>query len=129
MRNTKILGLYFLLIFVSLAPGARAGETRLLSQAYWVDEDGRATLRDVMNAPFQEFDGSMRRGYSKSAVWLRLRVAGAHSVEPLALIVRPAFLRRIELYDPTVTSANLGSVPLVSGRDAELNDTNRGCPG
>lgn len=120
----KILGLLLLLIFMSLAPDAQADETRLLSQAYWVDEDGLATLRDVMKAPFQEFQGSLTKGYSKATIWLRLRISGAHSLEPQALIVRPAFLRRIELYDPSVTSGDLGSVPRVSGRDADLNDTN-----
>ena len=116
----KIVGLLLLLVFTSLAPDAQAGKSRVVAQAYWVDKDGRATLRDVVDAPFQEFDGSLTKGYSTSALWLRLRISGAPSLEPLALIVRPAFLRRIELYDPS----NLDGVPLVSGRDAALNDTN-----
>ena len=82
--DMKIVGLLLLLVFTSLAPDAQAGKSRVVAQAYWVDKDGRATLRDVVDAPFQEFDGSLTKGYSTSALWLRLRISGAPSLEPLA---------------------------------------------
>lgn len=69
-----------------------------------------------MAAPFRPYDETVSEGYTHSSVWLRLEIAGQTSPEPIALIVQPPFLERIELYQPNGGEAQQVT-PLVSGRD------------
>ncbi len=124
MYKKQKLRLILILVVVLLAPLARAAEPHVVSEAYWVDETAKATLKDAERAAFQPFTGSLTKGYKPFALWLKLRVSGHDSNERLALIVKPAFLRRIELYDPYLHASDLDQMPIVSGRDAEIEETN-----
>lgn len=106
------------------ASQSRAAEPFLISQAYWVDEGGTATLDDVRKADFTPFEGSLAKGYKPFALWVKLRIGGKDGTEPLALVVQPAFLRQIELFDPAMINSGQPVIPLVSGRDANITPAN-----
>lgn len=55
---------------------------------------------------------------------MKLRIGGQDSTEPLALVVQPAFLRQIELFDPAMNGSGRPVAPLVSGRDANITPAN-----
>jgi signal transduction histidine kinase len=112
------------LIAMLIAPLARAAEPLLISEAYWVDESGRATLNEAVNAPFVSFEGSISKGYKPVALWVKVTLSGQDASEKLALIVRPAFIRQIELYDPYFHNSNQPLIPLISGRDAIITHAN-----
>lgn len=103
---------------------AMAAEPLLVSQAYWVDEGGMATLDDVESASFTPFVGSLTKGYKPFALWVKLRIGGQDSTEPLAIVVQPAFLRQIELFAPAMNGSGQPVAPLVSGRDANITPAN-----
>ena len=124
MKITQGLVLLVMLAAVLIVPMARAAEPLLISEAYWVDESGKATLEEAVNAQFVNFEGSLSVGYKPFALWLKLRVSGQDTAEQLALTVRPAFNRRIELYDPYSQKNNLLLMPVISGRDANITATN-----
>lgn len=104
------------IVVCSFGVSAKADADLLLSRAYWVDPSGKATLADALTAPFRPYDGTLSEGYSRSSLWLRLGIAGQSSPEPVAVVVTPQFLERIELYQILEGGADW-AVPLVSGRD------------
>lgn len=118
------LMLWVALVALLMAPLAQAAEPLLMSQAYWVDESGTASFEDAARAPFVAFEGSLTKGYKPVALWVKLRVAGLESAQQLALIVKPAFIQRIELYDPSSHAGSGPPVPIVSGRDANITSAN-----
>lgn len=116
------LGLFSL--FSAFVTAFAADRAVLESKAFWEDANGNATYADAVDAPFQIFTGSLARGYTGSPVWLRLRLTGQDSSEPLAIVVRPAFLRNIELYDPRQQGGGQAPQPVFSGRDASIEQGN-----
>lgn len=88
----------------------------------FVDESGEAGLADVIGAEFVPFVGSIAEGYTDSALWIRLKVAGSDETESRVILVQPAFLSRIEFYDPSMNG--LDAEPVVSGRDAPISPEN-----
>lgn len=126
-RNVMIrAALYFQLILCLLliAPTAQADEPYTAAKAYWVDASRLATFDDARSASYASYQGTVTEGYTKAAVWVRMRLSGATTREPLALIVKPAFLSRIELYDPLFAD-NGGKIrQVVSGRDAQIEPGN-----
>ncbi len=64
----------------------------------------------------------MTKGYSDSALWLKINIPGTGSTSEIAIVVRPAFLRGLELYDPELEENGPDPAPLVSGRDAPIVD-------
>ncbi|WP_161957217.1 ATP-binding protein [Aestuariivirga litoralis] len=116
--------LWLALATLVAAPLAHAAEPLLISEAYWVDEGGKATLDDAERATFTPFEGSIAKGYRPFALWVKLRISGRDSTDQLAIIVQPAFLRRIELYDPDLPGNDAPGTPIMSGRDAEITPVN-----
>lgn len=123
---TTKFSLIFWVILTTLliARLAHAADPLLASQAYWVDKSGTASLNDAMKAPFVSFEGSLTEGHKPYALWIKLRLSGQESDEQLALIVTPAFIRKIELYDPLLYTPSEPLEPVVSGRDAEITQDN-----
>lgn len=121
INRVLALTLVFLLACLS---GARGAEAVVLDEAFWEDRTANAPFSEARQAPYQAHDGTIARGYTSSAIWLRLRIADQPSREPLAITVRPAFLQRIELYDPVLMAAAGAVAPLVSGRDAGIEANN-----
>lgn len=123
---TTKLGIIVWVILTSLliVPLVHAADPPLVSQAYWVDESGKATLNEAMKASFVNFAGSLTEGYKPYALWVKLKVSGQDVDEQLALIVKPAFIRMIELYDPSFRAGTEPPMPVVSGRDANITPDN-----
>ena len=90
--------------------------------AYWVDEGRGAPVKKAMQATFKETQGSIALGYSTNDLWIKVTIEGQSKETDLAIIVEPAFLRNIELYDPAINGVN--AEPVKSGRDAEITDEN-----
>lgn len=103
---------------------AFAADPLLVSKSYWVDHSGTANLSNVRSTPFQPLHGTVSEGYSAAAIWIKLSLSGQTQSEPLGLLVRPAFLRSIELYDPAIPPPSEGAPSLISGRDAPMEPNN-----
>jgi signal transduction histidine kinase len=91
-------------------------------KSFLTDDDRSLTLSDAISGDFEHFEGSIAKGYSSAALWLRLSIAGSNSPEDLAIVIQPAFLRSIELYDPAING--LDAPPVMSGRDAPIEASN-----
>ncbi|WP_109670816.1 ATP-binding protein [Roseicyclus mahoneyensis] len=78
----------------------------------------RASLAEAQQATFTEFEGSIALGYSRDELWVMLTITGQSEDGEIAIVVEPAFLRRIELYDPAMNGMN--APPALSGRDAAI---------
>lgn len=117
------VALHFSILACCLSVQAEAGESLLKSQSYWVDASGRAELSDVIAAEFAPHDGIISEGYTRSALWLKLEIAGGDATGPVAVVVHPPFLERIDLYVPNKENAS-GALHLVSGRDVVPDDVN-----
>lgn len=122
IKHAFLLGA--LLVSLLIAPFAQAAEQLLISKSYWVDESGKATYQDAVNADFETFEGSLSEGYKPFALWLKLRISGQENREQLAVIVEPAFIRNIELYDPFGHTGTGPFIPVLSGRDAKITHAN-----
>lgn len=124
MRTKYGLLLWVTFVVLLIAPLAHAAEPLVVSKAYWIDESRTATLTDARHAPFETFEGSLSEGYRPVALWVRLRISGQDDAGQLALIVKPPFIRQVELYDPDLHSGNEPPMPLVSGRDTIITPYN-----
>lgn len=80
-----------------------------ITERAWLEEtDGPWTLEQVQSMPFEPYQGLVARGYGRSAVWLRLRIDSGvqhrrhipFTDRWLVLRIRPAYLDKIELFDP-----------------------------
>lgn len=120
--RTRLLLLAFCLLglFSAIASTFASDRPLLVAKAYWEDTSGTATYDDVASAPFQSYTGTLAKGYSSSAIWLKLRIAGQEGTEPLAIVVRPAFLRSVALHDPVQQQAGQPPDPVLSGRDSTI---------
>lgn len=124
MPTKHWISLWGFLFALLVTPFAWAAEPLLISKAYWVDESGKATYQDALDADFTTFEGSLSEGYKPFALWLKLRISGQESLERLAIVVNPAFIRNIELYDPSDDTSDKPLMPLLSGRDARITPVN-----
>jgi two-component system, sensor histidine kinase LadS len=125
LKTWQILAIAFVLIAAifwsslhDVAPneGQDKAPDYLLAQSYFVDAGGMSDFREAKAATFTPFTGAFVHGFSKGAVWLKLRVAAAQNERSLAVIVEPPFLQRLELFDPQhLTLAN--TKPVIGGRD------------
>lgn len=123
MRQAALC-LQLVLCLVLMVAGAQAAEPYIVSKAYWVDPDRQASFDDASTASFMPFDGTVTEGYTQSAVWLKIRLSGQPTPEPLALIIKPAFLSKVELYDPLNAASGSEIRPVLSGRDAMIEPGN-----
>lgn len=114
-----ILTIFSNLWLVSLS---LASEISALEKFYWVDAQNTASLPEAQQATFTEFKGSIARGYTADALWIKLSIPAQSDASELAIIVEPAFVRRIEFYDPSMNGVN--APPVLSGRDAAIEAGN-----
>lgn len=124
MSKTVLAIKAIILLLLSHLP-AFSDELRDRSGHMLLDESASATLSDVIDESFTPFSGAIARGYTKSALWIRMRIPESNDGENWAILVRPAFLKRVELYDPSLRGNT--APPLFSGRDAPTSaDTHIG---
>lgn len=91
-----------------MATSAWAGVHDHISQrAYWEDTSGQATWAQAQTQTFTPYDNVLSRGYTDSAIWVKLTLtptASAGVDDKLVLRIRPIYLDDITLYDPLDTS-------------------------
>lgn len=92
-------------------PDVRGGawaEDLVVDRAYLEDASNRLTLQEAQLQPFTPYSGVLSRGFSASAFWIRLRVAGSTAPSDaifgryLLVRVLPHYLDEIALYDPAL---------------------------
>ncbi|MEI6799742.1 MAG: HAMP domain-containing sensor histidine kinase [Pseudomonadota bacterium] len=105
-----------------LAFVAFADESLIVRESYWVDKGRSVSLAQAQRASFTEFEGSIAQGYVPHALWIKLTIAGQSDGGKLAIVVRPMFLRQVELYDPELNG--VAAPPILSGRDVPLAEIN-----
>lgn len=118
-RICTLMAVAFYLLVTNIAFGA---EDYTFSEGYWVDADRTASLDEAMQANFTPTRGTIALGYVPHALWIKLTIDGQLDRERLAILVRPMFLRQVELYDPEFNG--MDAPPVLSGRDAPLAETN-----
>ena len=111
--NFKFIDAFRHLIAVMLVIGsitaAFAGDL-ISRRSYWEDESGQATLAQAQTSEFKKYSGVLSRGYTKSAVWIKLEITPAQNQkaeDKLILRIRPIYLDEITLYDPLDQSGKL----------------------
>lgn len=113
----SLLRFLFLLSLLSFSAIAAAGD-HVLERAWVDDPDASLTLAQVERLPATPFKGILSRGFTQSATWIRLRVAGepaARAGDQLIVRIRPVYLDRITLFDPLDDS---GQPRLAGDREA-----------
>lgn len=70
-------------------------------RAFWEDPSTQASLDTARKQPFTPYEGIFSRGYTDSAHWIRLTLPA--STKPLGLLISPAWLNEVTLYDPAHT--------------------------
>ncbi|MEY4662307.1 MAG: hypothetical protein RLZZ239_780, partial [Pseudomonadota bacterium] len=91
------------------------------SRSYWEDESNQASLAQAQAKDFKPYSGVLSRGFTPSAVWIRLEVSpprGAKADDKLILRIRPIYLDEITLYDPLDNSG----LPRVVGDRSNYRD-------
>lgn len=91
-----------------LLGGTVWAEDLVIERAYFEDPSNQLSLPEVQHQKFTPYSGMLSRGFSASAIWIRLHVAGAPSATSVIfgqhLLVRilPHYVDEIALYDPVV---------------------------
>lgn len=121
MKNRlNIFVLYFLCLIV--VSDLQATQTLLGSTSYWVDESGESTFLEAEHASYTDFSGVLNKGYTKSTVWIKVKINARQTPTPLAIKINPPFLREIALFDP-FTFQGTETQPSISGRENRTSDT------
>jgi signal transduction histidine kinase len=93
-------------LILLLTGNASAGEL-IKDRAFFVDDSLTRTLADVSRENLTPYSGVLTRGFTKSAVWVRLEVIPPKNASPeddIVVRIRPVFLDEIQLFDPLDTS-------------------------
>lgn len=95
-----------------LSPNAVAQD--LITQRAWLeDSTGQLQWPEVQQLQPQTYQGVLSKGFGRSVLWIRLRIAGVtpshNSVQDdLVLRVRPVYLDDIQVFDPVAPNALAG---------------------
>jgi signal transduction histidine kinase len=112
--------LFKILLVLSCLSAALADDL-ITSRSYWEDTTQQASLEQAQGHEFTPYTGVLRRGYTRSAVWIRLEVSpppSSREEDRLILRIRPIYLDEITLHDPL----NPQSPPRVAGDRSNLHD-------
>ena len=77
------------------------------SRSYWEDASNQASFAQAQAKDFKSYSGVLSRGFTQSAVWIRLEVSpppDSKADDKLILRLRPIYFDEIKLYDPLDTS-------------------------
>ena len=122
-----LIGIFFLL-------SASAVQSRAIDlvqeRAYVDDPTATLSLAGVQSLEAHPYTGVLSRGFTRSATWLRVRiaaVANAATEDKLVVRVRPVYLDEIQLFDPLDDSGQ----PRLTGdrydwRQSEIESLNHG---
>ena len=98
MNKSLTLAIFALLL--SFANAAHADKAMIQDQAYAEDTTAELDFAQARKLPLTAFTGTLLKGYTASAIWVRFRVTTTNAEEPLFLSVDPQFIDEIALYDP-----------------------------
>ena len=102
----RLLQRFAVLLLLCAASFVQADD-RIIARAFVDDPSGQMSLADAQRAAAKPFTGVLSRGFTASATWLELSIAGdpgARKGDTWILRVRPTYLDDLELHDPLDTS-------------------------
>jgi len=91
--------LWLLLQLLAAGPALAAGDL-IISRAWLVDEQARLSIEEVVDCPFTAYEGSLSRGYTDAAHWVRLVLRRPEQGERVVLRISPSQLDEVRLYEP-----------------------------
>ena len=125
----RLLQRFAVLLLLSAASFVQADD-RIIARAFVDDPSGQMSLADAQRATAKPFTGVLSRGFTASATWLELSIAGdpgARKGDTWILRVRPTYLDDLELHDPLDTSGRVRKAgDHVEWQDAEVNSLSHG---
>ena len=104
-----------LTLFMTCAVATSFASDHITTRLYWQDESAQATFEQAQHQQYTPFDGVLSRGYTQSAIWIRLDIAPPEGANKLVLRIRPVYLDEITLFDPLDTR----------GKPRKVGDTTR----
>ena len=96
----RFVHLIVLLVSLILSPLVCA-QGQKLSRAYFEDPSASLSIAEVVNQEFTPVGQTLHKGYTKSALWLRLTVQTPNPGQPIILFVRQPHLNEIRLFEAT----------------------------
>ncbi len=96
-RCWQVLGLAFALSWSAVSMASDHSD-HIVERAIWEDASGTAAIEEAVLAAYAPLPNKrlLRRGYSDSAFWLRLRIEDG---EPLVLRIQPPYLDDVRLFE------------------------------
>lgn len=88
-----------LVLAVFLSSDAGAAD-HVMASAYFEDKSGQLDFTHAARQEYIPYTGVLNKGYTQSAIWIRLRIDPAGDATKLVLRIRPTYLDEIELFDP-----------------------------
>ena len=125
----RFLQRYTVLMLLFAASFVQA-EDRIIARAFVDDPSGQMSLADAQRATAKPFTGVLSRGFTASATWLKLSIAGdpgARKGDTWVVRVRPTYLDDLQLHDPLDTSGRARKAgDHVEWPDAEIKSLSHG---
>lgn len=102
-RMVWALGVAFVLA-CSHPVGAQTHLDHVLERAIWEDTTAAASIEQAVQADYSALPNTslVRRGYSESAFWIRLRLPWPNE-NPLVLRIQPPYLDEVRLFESTAS--------------------------
>ena len=120
----------FLVLLLLLVASFVQANDRVIARAYVDDPSGQMSLADAQRATAKPFTGVLSRGFTASATWLKLSIAGdpgARKGDTWVVRIRPTYLDDLQLHDPLDTSGRARKAgDHVEWRDAEIKSLSHG---
>jgi len=116
LRVFKSFVATFFIIFVIFSLPAYSKNTILSERAWVYDESAALTLEQVQQLELRPFTGVLSKGFGSGAVWVRVLIdssrAAADEVAhgPLVVVIGPAYLDEVVVYDPLAAAGVAGVV-------------------
>jgi signal transduction histidine kinase len=93
----------FTLCMACAAFGSFASD-HITASSYWQDDAAQATFEQAQHQTYSIYEGVLSRGYTSSAIWIRLNIVPPVGADKLVLRIRPVYLDDITLFDPLDTA-------------------------
>ena len=107
----------FTLCMACAAFGSFASD-HITARGYWQEDAAQATFEQAQHQTYTTYEGVLSRGYTSSAIWIRLDIAPPAGADKLVLRIRPVYLDDITLFDPL----NTASKPRKAGDTTSYDD-------
>jgi len=119
-----MLRAFLFLVFIQILSATSAfakSHDYVLERAYFEDTSNSLSFDQVQDKPYTPFNGLFSKGYSKSAFWVRLKIAAntQPDLKEFVLRMQPTYLDEIQLFDP----AHPSDKPRVTGDRYAFEDS------